>query len=48
MKAKLEAAFAQNLPGMGALSPDEQEAFVALLRKMVAAERDESTSKDHA
>jgi DNA-binding MarR family transcriptional regulator len=40
-KAKLEADFAETLPGIRALDPEEREAFVGLLRKMVSAERDD-------
>ena len=44
MKATLETEFAESMPGIGALSPAERDAFVDLLRKMVAAERSDTTN----
>ncbi|MBI3647599.1 MAG: MarR family transcriptional regulator [Actinobacteria bacterium] len=41
-RTMLEAAFADDLPGIRRLDPEERDAFVKLLRKMVSAERGES------
>lgn len=44
-KAKLEAQFAADLPGIRRLDPGERDAFVKLLRKMVVAERKASEAR---
>jgi DNA-binding MarR family transcriptional regulator len=48
MKTTLETGFAESLPGIGALAPAERHAFVDLLRKMVAAERSDTTNGEKA